>query len=153
MTGSTSTSPCSEPMTTVACSARRQRHCGFPWAWMSLNSRLRSNFRFLMMKQCLKKSTNTLNEALISLRNRNSNSFITTNDTPVQAKWFREQRSPNNQKKKKDVIRTHREISGSNLTNCLNLESTKWGCEIYFTFSLFGRGKILNIRVFSSKKI
>ena len=101
VTGSTSTSPCSEPMTTVACSARRQRHRGFPWAWMSLNSRLWSNFRFLMMKQCLKKSTNTLNEALISLRNRNSNSFITTNDTPVQAKWFREQRSQNNQKKKK----------------------------------------------------
>lgn len=152
MTGSTSTSPCSEPMSTVACSARRERHCGFPWAWISLNSRLRSNFRFLMMKQCLKKSTNTLNEALISLRNRNS--FITTNDTPVQAKWFREQRSQNNQKKKKkDVIWTHREISGRNPTNCLNLESTKWGCEICFTFSLFGRGKILNFRVFSSKKI
>lgn len=43
-------------MSTVPRSVRRQKHWGFPGAWMSLNSRVRNNFRFLMMKQFLRKN-------------------------------------------------------------------------------------------------
>ena len=74
LSGSTSVSPRSVPITTVPCSARRQKHWGFPGAWMSLNSRVRCNFRFLILKQFLRgKKKNqqiSIKEALTPKRER-----------------------------------------------------------------------------------